>query len=169
MGKKVLVLNQDFSAITVCSVPKAFLLVYLNKAEMVTESQAARLRTVSHSYPLPSIIRLHHYVHIPYRNGVVLNRQNIFKRDSNHCQYCGSGRDLTLDHVHPRSRGGKSSWDNLVTACKSCNSRKGDATPEEAAMPLRQRPFKPSFVMFLRDFTEKVSEDWTRYLGKRAA
>ena len=168
MGKKVLILNQDFSAISICSVPKAFLLVYLNKAEMVSHSGNARLRTVTTAYPLPSIIRLHNYVHIPYRNGVVLNRQNIFKRDGGQCQYCGVSRDLTLDHVHPRSRGGKTSWDNLVTACKGCNSRKGDATPEEAQMPLRQRPFRPSFVMFLRDFTDKVSEDWTTYLGQRA-
>jgi len=168
MGKKVLVLNQDFSAITVCSVPKAFLLVYLNKAELVTQSHSGRLRTVRETYPLPSVIRLHSYVHIPYRNGVVLNRQNIFKRDGGHCQYCGSSRDLTLDHVHPRSRGGKTSWDNLVTACKSCNSRKGDSTPEEAEMPLRQRPFRPSFVMFLRDFTDKVADDWSYYLGARA-
>jgi len=169
MGKKVLVLNQDFTAITICSVPKAFVLVFLNKAEMVTHSGTTRLRTVSSSYPLPSVIRLNSYVHVPFRNGVVLNRQNIFKRDGGHCQYCGSGRDLTLDHVHPRSRGGKTSWDNLITACKVCNSRKGDNTPEEANMPLRQRPFRPSFVMFLRDFTDKVSEDWTHYLGLRAS
>lgn len=167
MGKKVLVLNADFSAITVCSVPKAFLLVYLNKAELVTESGSARLRTVRGSYPLPTVIRLHHYVHIPYRNGVVLNRQNIFKRDGGQCVYCSSGRDLTLDHVHPRSRGGKTSWDNLATACRPCNSRKGDLTPEEAEMPLRLRPYKPSFVMFLRDFADKVSEDWSYYLGQR--
>ena len=100
--------------------------------------------------------------------GVVLNRQNIFRRDGNKCQYCGSGRDLTLDHVMPRSRGGRSSWDNLVTACKGCNSRKGDWTPDEAAMPLRQSPFKPSFVMFLRDFSDKLNDDWMLYLGKRA-
>jgi 5-methylcytosine-specific restriction endonuclease McrA len=168
MGKKVLVLNQDFSAITICSVPKAFLLVYLNKAELVTQSASGRLRTVTAAYPLPSVIRLHNYVHIPYRHGVVLNRHNIFKRDGNHCQYCGHTRDLTLDHVYPRSKGGKSSWDNLVTACKSCNSRKGNHTPEEAGMPLKQRPYKPSFVMFLRDFTDKVAEDWTTYLGQRA-
>jgi 5-methylcytosine-specific restriction endonuclease McrA len=167
MGRKVLVLNQDYSAITVCTVPKAFLLVYLNKAEMVAEVESAALRTVSSRYPMPSIIRLHSYVHIPYRNGVVLNRQNLFKRDGNQCQYCGSSKDLTLDHVMPRSRAGKSSWDNLVTACKSCNSRKGDYTPEEANMPMRNRPFKPSFVMFLRDFSDKVSEDWMLYLGTR--
>ena len=166
MGRRVLVLNQDFSAITVCSVPKAFLLVYLDKAELIAEDKA-KLRTVTKAYPMPSIIRLHNYINIPYRNGVVLNRQNLFKRDSHSCQYCGSGKDLTLDHVLPRSRGGKSSWDNLATACKGCNSRKGDYTPEEASMTLKQRPFKPSFVMFLRDFSDRISDEWLLYLGQR--
>lgn len=168
MGRKVLVLNQDFSAISVCTVPKAFLLVYLNKAELVAEVENQKLRSISADYPLPSIIRLHSYVHIPYRNGIVLNRQNIFRRDSSMCTYCGSGKDLTLDHVMPRSRGGKSSWDNLITACKSCNGKKGDFTPEEANMHMRMKPFKPNFVMFLRDFSDKVREEWLLYLGKRS-
>jgi len=73
---------------------------------------------------------------------------------------------LTLDHVLPRSRGGKSSWTNLVTACKTCNSKKGDLTPEEAQMPLRRKPFKPSFIMFLRDFSGKIEKEWEIYLGK---
>jgi 5-methylcytosine-specific restriction endonuclease McrA len=164
---KVLVLNQDYSAISVCSVQKAFLLVYLSKAEMVAETPNECLRSVSRIFPKPSIIRLHHYVHMPYRNGVVLTRQNLFKRDSNCCQYCGATRELTLDHVMPRSRGGKTSWENLITACKSCNSRKGDLTPEEARMPMRSRPFKPNFVLFLRDFNGKISEEWMLYLGKK--
>lgn len=168
MSKKVLVLNQDFSALSVCSVPKAFLLVYLNKAELVAESDNGRLRTISADFPMPSIIRLNSYVNLPYRSGVVLNRQNIFRRDGQACQYCGGQRDLTLDHVMPRSRGGKTSWDNLTTACKSCNGRKGDYTPEEAEMPLKTKPFKPSFVMFLREFSDKVHDQWLTYLGKRS-
>lgn len=167
MNRKVLVLNQDFSALSVCSVPKAFLLVYLNKAEMITEVHTEAIRTVSRNYQMPSIIRLFHYVQMPYRGGVTLTRQNIFRRDVHQCQYCGSAKDLTIDHVLPRSRGGKSTWDNLITACKPCNSRKGDLTPEEARMPLRQEPFKPSFIMFLRDFSGKISEDWQLYLGKK--
>lgn len=167
MARKVLVLNQDFSAVTICSVPKAFLLVYLQKAELIAEDVNHNLRTVRQSFPMPSIIRLHKYINLPYRNGVVLTRQNVFKRDGYECQYCGSNKDLTLDHVFPRSRGGKSSWDNLVAACKSCNSRKGDNTPVEAKMPLSKPPFKPSFVMFIRDFHEKISEDWLMYLGQK--
>lgn len=166
MGKKVLILNQDYSALTICTVPKAFILVFLNKAELVAEANDMQLRTISSSYPMPSVIRLFKYVHLPYK-GVMLTRQNVFKRDGQHCQYCGSNDDLTLDHVMPKSRGGKTIWDNLTTACKRCNSRKGDFTPEEARMTLRQKPFKPSFVMFLRDFSGNIEQDWWPYLSKK--
>lgn len=169
-SSKVLVLNADYTALTVCSVPKAFLLVFLKKADLISEASGKALRSVNSSYPMPSIIKLHSYINMPFKGSVVLSRQNIFKRDGHSCQYCGSKKDLTLDHVLPRSRGGKTSWDNLTTACKSCNSRKGDLTPAEAQMPLHQPPFKPSFVMFLRDFNGQVNEDWLVYLGtKRSA
>ncbi|MDX2303017.1 MAG: HNH endonuclease [Microscillaceae bacterium] len=165
-GNKVLILNQDYRALTVCSVQKAFILVYLNKAELIAEASNLKLRTVTSTYPMPSIIRLYRYVNLPYK-GVMLSRQNIFKRDGGKCQYCGSTKDLTLDHVIPRSKGGRSTWDNLVTACKHCNSKKGDYTPEEASMPLARQPFKPSFIMFLRDFSGPIEENWKPYLGKK--
>ncbi len=170
MARKVLVLNQDYTAFTICSATKAFLLVYMNKAELVAEDGRVKLRSITRSFPMPSIIRLNRYVNKPFRQGgVVLNRQNVFKRDSNRCQYCTSVKDLTLDHVQPKSRGGKTSWDNLVTACKSCNGKKGDFTPDEAGMILISKPYKPSFVMFLRDFSERISEDWLLYLGQKQA
>jgi len=166
MGRKVLILNQDYSALTVCTVPKAFILVYLKKAELVSEAADLQLRSVSHTFPMPTVIRLFKYVHLPYK-GVILNRQNIFKRDGHRCQYCGTHEDLTLDHVVPKSRGGLTKWDNLTTACKRCNSRKGDFLPEEAKMILTQKPYKPSFVVFLRDFSGHIEEDWRPYLSKK--
>jgi 5-methylcytosine-specific restriction endonuclease McrA len=166
MGRKVLVLNQDHTALSICSVPKAFLLVYLNKAELVAQSDLLRLRTISDDFPLPTVIRLHRYVNLPYK-GVMLTRQNVFKRDSHQCQYCGITEDLTLDHVLPKSRGGKTSWDNLTTACKRCNSRKGDFTPDEANMKLRIKPYKPSFIVFLRDFSGAIEQSWIPFLSKR--
>lgn len=166
MGTRVLILNQDYSAFTVCSIQRAFLLVYLKKAELIADSKDRVLRTVNKSFPAPSIIKLNEYVKLPYR-GVLLNRQNIFKRDSQQCQYCGASTNLTIDHVIPRSRKGPSSWDNLITACRSCNSKKGDFTPEEAGMPLRNLPYKPSFLIFLRDFSGKVDEQWLPYLGTK--
>ncbi len=170
MGSKVLVLNQDYSAFSVCSVSKAFLLVYLNKAELVAHANDRALRSVSQSFYYPVVIRLNHYIHRPYR-GVMMTRQNIFRRDHNSCQYCGAKDHLTLDHLVPKSRGGKTNWDNLVTACKRCNSRKGDYTLEESGMHLRQRPYKPTFLMFIRDFAGGVNEDWLPYLhsNKEAA
>ncbi len=165
MAERVLILNQDYSALTVCSVQRAFLLVYLQKAEMVADAKDKFLRSVNSSFPMPSIIRLIDYVKLPYR-GVLLNRQNIFRRDGMKCQYCGSLSDLTIDHVLPRSRKGPSSWDNLTTACRNCNARKGDSTPDEAGMILRSKPFKPSFLLFLRDFSGNIDEQWYEYLGK---
>ena len=165
MGRQVLILNADYSAISICTVPRAFLLVYLNKAEMVSASDTAVLRSVSASFSLPTIIRLNQYVNVPYKS-IVLNRQNIFKRDKHQCQYCGKRKELTLDHVLPKSRGGKTSWDNLVSACKSCNSKKGNHLPEEAGMPLSQAPYRPTFVMFVRDFSGTVDGTWLPYLNR---
>ena len=163
MPSKVLVLNSDYRALTVCSVYKAFLLVYLQKAEVVDKVDNSFLRSVSQSFPLPSVIRLFGYVNMPYKS-VMLNRHNIFKRDGHTCVYCGSKENLTIDHVLPRSRGGKTKWTNLVTACKKCNAQKGDYTPEEADMPLPYQPYKPSFVVFLRDFSGMGDESWSPYL-----
>lgn len=142
------------------------MLIYLNKAELVTDVKNSFLRSVTCTYPMPSIIRLNKYAKVPYK-GVVLSRQNIFKRDGYTCQYCGSCRNLTLDHVVPRSRGGNSTWKNLVTACKNCNSKKGSMTPKEAGMPLQERPFKPTFLMFMRDFSGSVDTEWKMFLGKK--
>jgi hypothetical protein len=165
MGRKVLVLNSDYSALSICTVPKAFLLVYLEKADLIADSPTTKLHTINTAYPMPSVIRLHKYVHVPYK-GVMLSRQNVFRRDGNKCVYCGSHDDLTLDHVYPKSKGGKTHWDNLVTACRRCNSRKGDFSPEEAGLNLPRKPFKPSFIMFLRDFSGSLEESWAPFLGK---
>ncbi|MDQ3394151.1 MAG: HNH endonuclease [Bacteroidota bacterium] len=163
MMRNVLVLNQDFSPFTVCTVQRAFLLVFLQKAELLSGAANQSLRTISEVYPMPAVIRLHHYIRIPYR-GVVLTRQNIFKRDHFECQYCGAGKELTIDHVMPRSRGGKSTWKNLITACKHCNAKKGHHTPQEAGMALAKQPYKPSYIIFLRDFSGLSREEWRPYL-----
>ncbi|WNB17232.1 HNH endonuclease [Marivirga arenosa] len=161
--RRALVLNQDYSPITVCSIPKAFLLLYLQKAELIEKTDDLKLRSVDKSYPFPSVIRLINYVTMPYK-GVMLTRQNVFKRDSHECQYCGTSKDLTLDHLIPRSKGGKSKWTNLVTACKRCNTRKGNSTPEESDMKLKRMPFKPNYVMFIRDFSGNIDEKWMPFL-----
>jgi 5-methylcytosine-specific restriction endonuclease McrA len=163
VNQKVLVLNQDYQALSMCSAERAFVLVYLRKAELVHASSVQAIHTVTQSYLLPTIIRLFNYVRVPYKK-VGLSRVNIFRRDENSCQYCGSRHHLTLDHVIPKSRGGKDSWENLTTACQGCNTKKGDLTPEEAGMPLKRKPFRPSYIMFLRDFSGKIEEEWRPFL-----
>jgi 5-methylcytosine-specific restriction endonuclease McrA len=168
VNTRVLVLNQDFSPLMVCSVERAFVMVFLNKSELVRPSNGHKLHTVTHSYPMPSVIRLNRYVHAPYK-GVTLTRQNVFKRDNQECQYCGTRRDLTLDHVIPSSRGGQHAWNNLATACKRCNAKKGDYTPEEAGMHLKRKPFKPSYALFLRDVTGSNHNEWDEFLEMKSA
>lgn len=163
MNRKVLVLNADFSPISVCTVQRAFLLTYLNKTELVSPANGYKLRSISQSFPMPAVIRLRKYVNVPYK-GVNLTRQNVFKRDAFSCQYCGAINDLTLDHVTPRSKGGRSSWNNLVTACKRCNTKKGDSLPQEAGIRLKTKPFRPSYIMFLRDFSGFHCEEWGPFL-----
>ena len=160
---KVLVLNQDYQAIGICSAERAFILVYLEKAELLKEHPTLRLRTPTSSYGYPSIIRLRRFISLPYKK-VQLSRLNIFRRDNHRCLYCDSHKDLTIDHVIPKSMGGRETWENLASACQMCNSKKGNRTPEEAQMPLRYMPFRPSFVMFLTNFSGTIMEDWKPYL-----
>lgn len=166
MNEKVLILNQDYSAIATCSLQKAFVLLYLGKAELLAEDQLNGIKTVSHIYPRPVVIRLYNYVRVPYK-GISLTRQNIMRRDRNQCQYCGSTRNLTLDHLLPRSRGGQSTWYNLITACSRCNSLKGDRTPEEVSLTLERKPYKPTLVSFLRESIKDTDHAWMPYLAER--
>ncbi len=157
-----LILNFDFRPIGICSVQRAFILVYLEKAEEV-QSFGESLHTVDTTYSIPAVVKLKRYINVPFKS-VELSRSNVFKRDKHECQYCGSKSDLTLDHVMPRSKGGKSNWKNLVTACKSCNAKKGDFSLNEAGLLLKSNPFKPSYIMFLRDFSGFDFEEWSQYL-----
>ena len=163
MKAHVLVLNQDFSALTVCSVQRAVVLIHLRKAELVESLPGHVLRSPTVSFPWPSIVRLKFYVRVPYRR-IMLSRKNILRRDNFRCQYCGVRESLTVDHVVPKSRGGQDTWKNLVAACTGCNNKKGSRTPDEARMPLRRKPFRPSHVMFIRDYVGTVEDTWKPYL-----
>lgn len=164
MESKVLLLNADFTALGICSVSKAFLLVYLNKAELVSADTQNPLRSVSRSYPRPTVIRLLRYVNYSLPRSIALTSHNVFRRDGYKCQYCGSKQNLTIDHVVPRAQGGQHNWKNVTTACLKCNSIKGSRTPDQANMPLKMQPFKPNFVMFLRQFSGQLNKDWMTYL-----
>ncbi len=164
MNKKVLVLNQDYSPFTLCTIQRAFILVFMKKVDLVVDYEDMRLHTVTTDYQAPAVIRLHRYISIPYR-GVNLTRQNIFKRDGHLCQYCGTKKDLTIDHVIPKAKGGKTVWKNIVTACRRCNSLKGDYKPSERGLTLQRPPFKPSYISFIRDFSGMVCKEWEPFLG----
>jgi 5-methylcytosine-specific restriction endonuclease McrA len=164
----VLVLNQDYTPLTVCSVQRAFMLMFLNKAELLMSRKTKKLRSVSKSFPYPSVIKINHYINIPYK-GVVMSRHNIFKRDDGKCQYCGSKKKLTIDHIIPKSKGGQSTWFNLVTACNKCNSKKGNSNIEKLGMQLIQTPVKPSYTLMLRKSYHTYIEDWDTYLKLKKA
>ena len=159
----VLVLNQDYQALAVTSVERAVGLVFLQKAEMVAARSDRALRSTRSSYPWPSVVRLKRYVRVPYRK-VLLTRRNVLRRDGHRCAYCDAAERLTIDHVVPKSRGGRDTWENLVAACTPCNNRKGNRTPEEARMPLLRRPFRPSHVMYMRDLIGTGEDAWKPFL-----
>lgn len=163
MNSEVLVLNQDYQPISVCSVQRSVKLVFLDKAELLHDDPDKIIRTVNEEYSYPSVIRLRRYIRLPYAK-IVLSRRNIMKRDRSTCQYCGTRSDLTLDHVLPKSRGGADSWENLVTACNNCNVKKGNRTPEEAGMPLNIKPYRPVHITFFQNLLNGVQEHWKPYL-----
>jgi 5-methylcytosine-specific restriction endonuclease McrA len=164
LNSKVLVLNQNYEPMSVCNVRKAIILLFLGKAELIESHQGKALRSVTMTMPFPSVVRLGIYIRVPYRK-IILSRKNILRRDGHRCQYCGRGDlPLTIDHIAPKSRHGEDTWENLVTACVSCNNKKGDRTPEEAKMPLVRKPMKPNHVMFIRHFVGNVDERWKPYL-----
>lgn len=140
---KILVLNADYQPINVTSFQKGYKLVWKGKAEVVKEDPTDVIMT-SRSIARPKVIRLLTYLYLPYRR-LNLSKQNVYRRDGFKCVYCGSGANLTLDHVLPRSRGGDNSWENLVTCCRKCNAKKDDRTPEEARMRMRHKSFVPTF------------------------
>lgn len=159
----MLVLNLDHYPVAVVPVQKAMVLLLLEKAQLLAAYTHLEIRTVSQAFAYPAVIRLAQYKHIPYK-GVLLNRANLFRRDRGACQYCGSTKQLTVDHVVPRSKGGKTSWTNLVTACNRCNVLKGDKTLEQAGLHLQTAPFVPTLSYFLASYAERQAPEWMPYL-----
>ena len=192
LDSSVLVLNKHYAAIHVISVRRAFGLLYRNLAEVITcendqylsydfatwrEVSEVRLQfepekhdwvhCVRFQIAVPRIVRLLIYDHLP-RQSVKFNRRNIYARDRSRCQYCGkkfTPSELSLDHVLPRTLGGKTTWENIVCACLACNVRKGGRTPEQASMKLISVPIKPkrSPVITLRLSSAKYAS-WRQFL-----
>jgi 5-methylcytosine-specific restriction endonuclease McrA len=160
----VLVLNHNYEPLNVCDVRRAVGMLVGGKAEIV-ENGRGELRSATRVVPFPSVIRLSYLIRRP-RPRVKLTRREIFRRDGYTCQYCGvQSHSLTMDHVVPRHRGGEHSWTNLVSACPTCNRRKGGRTPEEARMHLLHVPYEPRpTVMYLFGQHLESNEAWSKFL-----
>ena len=139
-------------------------MIYLGKAELVLADKERTIKSVRMNYPFPVVIRLRKYVHIPFKQ-VILTRKNILRRDGHKCVYCGkSDLALTIDHIIPKSKGGEDSWENLISACRRCNSKKGDRTPSEAGMPLHFQPYAPNNMFFIKFTVGILDNRWKPYL-----
>jgi 5-methylcytosine-specific restriction endonuclease McrA len=187
LNENVLVLNRLWQAINVCTAERAFMLLYMGHAEVVVEeggnfqtfdfgewrefSQGHYgedvVHTVSFKIRIPRVILLLFFDRLPHKE-VKFTRHNIFERDHNNCQYCGKRfdrRELNLDHIIPRDRGGTTTWENVVCACIPCNTRKANRTPTEAGMHLVKKPKRPKWRPFVNVTLSNVAHDsWKHFL-----
>ena len=147
----VLLLNNNLSYLTMISWKRAINLVLKNKAEVVKYTEKVITnseKTVS--LKIPKVIKLVYFIAKVSKAKMIYSKKVVFLRDNHSCVYCGSNNKLTIDHLVPKMRGGKSTFDNTVTACFSCNNRKGNQTPEEAGLKLHKRPYTPSITDYMR-------------------
>ncbi|MEN8150310.1 MAG: HNH endonuclease [Planctomycetota bacterium] len=186
LTERALVLNRSWSAITTTSVRRALVLTCRKVARIIcpetyqayeladwAELSATRngpaIYTPFLRIPVPEIIVLTRYNGFP-RRGVAFSRRNIYRRDVYTCQYCGArpGSELlSIDHILPRSRGGKSTWDNCVLACLRCNMRKANRTVEQAGMSLLRPPFTPSWNGALEVAVGRRKASWDKFISER--
>ena len=163
LNSVVLVLNANYSPMTICTAKRAISLYFLNKIDVLSNYNE-KVHSPSTSLDLPSIIKIKTYI----KNNsmaVEISRKNVLVRDNYTCQYCKKqSKALTVDHVVPKFRGGQDSWENLVAACKNCNQIKGEHTPEEARMPLIRKPKRPNRIHYFQRLVKKKQADWRPYL-----
>lgn len=165
---RVLLLNSTYQPISFVSEIKALKLFVKGKIEVLSEWEDKNIRWTNGKMKMPATIRLKYYVRwIPRKTR--FNRAGVFRRDKNVCQYCGHTfklSDLTIDHVIPQSKGGKSNWHNCVACCFPCNNKKSDRTPDEAHMPLLTKPVIPGANLGTEiHHMSNLHPDWTMYLG----
>jgi 5-methylcytosine-specific restriction endonuclease McrA len=159
----VLVLNSTYEPVNVCSTRRAVVLLLKEKAEVI-ERGTGLIRSERETFVAPVVIRLRSYVRLPRAANRRLSRRAILARDGFRCQYCGSTRHLTIDHVVPRSRGGLDSWENVVTSCAPCNVRKGACLPSEVGISPSRKPRPPLPGDFVLASNRIVPEAWLPYL-----
>ena len=163
LNSRVLVLNQNFEPLTICKAKRAIIMMLLGKAELIIGLERA-VRSVRLSFPLPSVLRLNHYVKLRNRE-ITLTRRKVIERDRHQCQYCGKTTgSMTADHIIPKSMGGKDSWENMVCACLECNNRKGDRLPKQAGMKLLKKPKKPHHLTFVLNSMGRIDTQWRPFI-----
>lgn len=163
---RALVLNATFEPLGVVSTRRALLLVLGTKAELI-HATARLFRSERAALPEPSIVRLSRFVRVPHDRALAVNRRTVFARDSHRCQYCGSTAE-SIDHVVPRSRGGLHVWDNVVAACRRCNTRKEDRLPHEAGLVLSRLPVSPRPRIWLLTTNGSTPAEWVPFLGAQS-
>ena len=164
---KALVLNATYEPLCVVPARRALVLVLKEKAEVLHATDRA-FHSERAALPEPSVIRLTYFVKVPFRARAALNRRAVFARDEHRCQYCGAAAE-NIDHVIPRSRGGPHTWENVVAACRPCNTRKEDRLVHEVGLVLRRRPVAPQELTRIVVAVGRVHPHWEPYLRPGAA
>jgi len=157
-----LVLNASYEPLSVVPARRACLLVLSGKADTVHSTEHV-LRSERMSIEIPSVVKLRYYVKVAFGRRSALSRRGVFARDGHSCQYCG-GRAESIDHIHPRSRGGQHTWENVVAACRRCNSHKRDRLLGETTMRLRTTPVEPPHGSWVAMQVPEVPDAWQQYL-----
>jgi 5-methylcytosine-specific restriction endonuclease McrA len=161
---QALVLNATFEPLCVVPSRRALMLLLDEKAEMLHPTDRV-FRSERVTLAEPSVVRLRHYVKVPYHARIALNRRAVFARDGHRCQYCGAAAE-NIDHVVPRSRGGRHAWDNVVASCRPCNARKRDHLLEDSGMKLRRPPAVPRQRTFILVASGRIRSEWEAYLAR---
>ncbi|MBI3582576.1 MAG: HNH endonuclease [Nitrospinae bacterium] len=165
---RVLILNSTYEPLQFCNARRAIVMVLKGKAEQM-ECDGKVFRSPTISFRLPTVIRLVNFINIPYKGIVSFSKKNVFRRDNHTCQYCGKNHgELTIDHILPKSRGGGTSWDNVVVACQECNLRKGNRTPGEVGIRLLKKPYTPHFLIHNSVYNsapKSFIESWSKYIS----
>ncbi|MFW9871748.1 MAG: HNH endonuclease [Candidatus Thorarchaeota archaeon] len=156
---RCIVLNGDYTYLNTVSWRRAILLVMKGKSEVLKYTNKCLNCAGGKQIKIPLIIKLIKVIRMIYKNKVPFSKRNVMVRDGYKCMYCGSNKHLTIDHIIPRAKGGKSSFENCATACKPCNNKKGSRLPSEAQMYLRRQAYAPTISEFLRLKMKKLGAD----------
>ncbi len=168
MQKRALLLNSTYEPLRIISWKRAFNLYFLGKIEILDEYDSY-VRSVNQEFKIPAVVRLLDFARVKYNPNVKFSKTNVFIRDHYTCAYCGktfAKHQLTIDHIVPVSYGGLKKWENVITACRPCNAKKGNRTPEKAGMKMHFQPKKPvaAYASYWYSHMQSMPDCWKIYL-----